>query len=88
MYLIVDAAQEEAEEVAYQNSYECRPLHDLFAIQRLLLEAGFDPQQEVMQDCYRTSDNYCPLDRVIIDGTHVCCLQHTKYNIDGCCRLY
>ncbi|KAG9673202.1 hypothetical protein KCU87_g5168, partial [Aureobasidium melanogenum] len=84
MYLIVDAAQEEAEEVAYQNSYECRPLHDLFAIQRLLLEAGFDPQQEVMQDCYRTSDNYCPLDRVIIDGTHAilkCILDQSQYTI-------
>ena len=86
MYYILGHAADEAERAAFENPDEYRPLHNLFAIQCLLLEAGFDPQQEDAEEYVR------PLDSVITSGTCVCCLQHMKLSkimtgVTGCAEM-
>jgi hypothetical protein len=70
MYNIVLVAKIEAEENGILHPDDHRPLHDLFEIQRLLLEAGFDPQQELAKDCCTSWDF------AIMAGTYVCCCKH------------
>ncbi|KAG9752256.1 hypothetical protein KCU73_g6150, partial [Aureobasidium melanogenum] len=78
MYTILSDAKVEAEVNGQDFPNKYRPLHDLFEIQRLLLEAGLDPQQEIAKNCKS------PLDYVIADGTCVelkCFLDQSQYTI-------
>ncbi|KAH0032296.1 hypothetical protein KCU78_g2631, partial [Aureobasidium melanogenum] len=78
MYSILTDAEYRAETSGLQDPDEHRHLHDLFEIQRLLLEAGFDPQQELAVNCCSS------LDSVIRAGTYValkCFLDQSQYTI-------